>query len=160
MAKFKLSDWAHISEIAASIVVVLSLIYVGLEVNQNTVALQQASYQSVQDGLQELDITLITNPDLLRIVTTAKASPSELSPEEWLTFTHYAYPMTAIWEYLYLAKQEQAISDFQWTAFDPYFLSFACQLGYRRFWEENRRGFSVAFGKYFDSRLKSNCLVD
>ena len=36
MRKLKLKDWASVAEISASFVVVASLAYIGLELNQNT----------------------------------------------------------------------------------------------------------------------------
>ena len=45
MSNLKLADWASIAEILTSVVVVVSLIYVGFELNQNTIAIQQSSHQ-------------------------------------------------------------------------------------------------------------------
>ena len=79
MRSLKLSEWANVAEIVASVVIVASLVYVGLEVNQNTRALQNESYQFVLTALREGNDLLVTDADFYRIFVTGEASPSELS---------------------------------------------------------------------------------
>lgn len=160
MPNLKLSDWAHISEIGAAIVVVLSLIYVGFEINQNTVALQQASYQSVQETMQNTELALATNSELLEIVMEVETSPSEASLLEWRMFTHIVFTRMGTWEYLYLARQDDALSETQWEAFDPFFVTLICRPGYKLFWEKNHRAFSSSFGSHIDSTMATECIAD
>jgi len=157
MSKLKLSDWANISEIVGSIVVVLSLIYVGLQISQNTVALEQESYQSVQDILHTVDVTLATDTELLEIVMLAEKSPSETSALEWRKFSHLAFPRFATWEFVFLARGAGAVGEDQWAAMDPYFTEMLCHSGYRRFWRENMQVFASSFVKHVDSAVPSVC---
>jgi len=75
MKNLRLSEWANIAEIVASVVIVASLAYIGMELNQNTQALQQESYQQMMASLIELDTAEATNEDLSRIVYVGKSSP-------------------------------------------------------------------------------------
>jgi hypothetical protein len=160
MAKLKLSDWANISEIGASLVIVVSLIYVGLEISQNTVAIQQTSYQSVQEAMQSTELALATNPELLKIVMKAETAPLEVSALEWRRFTHVAFSRIGSWEYLFLARQDSAISEAQWEAFDPFFSTLMCRPGYRVFWQKNHLSFTSYFGNHVDAKLASNCVTE
>jgi hypothetical protein len=47
MQKLKLSEWASIAEVMGAIAVVLSLIYVGLEINENTTEVREANRQQL-----------------------------------------------------------------------------------------------------------------
>ena len=158
MPNLKLSEWANVAEIGVSFVVVASLVYIGLEVNQNTKALQIASYQSMNTYNLELDVAQASNEDLNRIITLAETSPSDVTAEEWARFTKMAYPRYGMWEYLYLSTQENAVDDDQWIAFEPFYLTeFACKRGYRRFWEEHHLGFSPPFIEYMQSEVLPTC---
>ncbi len=158
MPNLKLSEWANVAEISVSFIVVASLVYIGLEVNQNTQALQIDSYQSMSDSLLQLDIAQASNEDLNRIITLAETSPSDVTAEEWARFTKMAYPRYGVWEYVYLSAQENAVSESQWLAFGPYFLTeFACKRGYRQFWEEHHLGFSPLFIEYMQSEVLPTC---
>ena len=157
MPNLKLSEWANIAEIAVSFVVVASRAYIGLEVNQNTQALQNASYQSMNDYHLALDVAQASNEDLNRIIMLAETSPSDVTAEEWARFTKMAYPRYGMWEYLYLSKQDDAVDE-AWLAFEPFYLTeFACKLGYRRFWKEHHLGFSPLFIEYMQSEVLPIC---
>jgi hypothetical protein len=86
LKNLKLSEWANVAEIIASIVIVFSLAYVGLELNQNTKSIQQSSYQSTLSMLTEGDLLLAADADINRIVTAAESDPTKLADEEWSRF--------------------------------------------------------------------------
>jgi len=157
MPKLKLSEWANVAEIIASIVIVASLAYIGMEVNQNTKALQTDSYQTMTGLLIELDIAQASSEDLNRIVLLAEASPSDISAEEWERFVRIAFARYGLWEYLFLSYQDESISKGQWAAFEPFLRGFACKRGYRRFWEEQKSAFSNPFKEYFRSDVLLSC---
>ena len=157
MSKLTLSDWAHIAEIFTSVIVIISLVYVGLEVNQNTQSLQNESYLNVMERLTDQDLALAANEDLHRIVMVANTSPTDVSAEEWSRYVYYTFPRFGMWEYLYLAKQQNAINDFQWLAFDPYFRGFICSKGSLRFWEENQSAYATNFRVYLNTKIVPEC---
>jgi hypothetical protein len=121
--------------------IIASLGYVGLELNQNTTAIQQSSYQATLDMLTEGDYLLASDEDLNRIVLTAERDPSQLDDEEWSRFTRYAFPRLGSWEYIYLSRQSNSISETHWSAFNPYFADLICNSGYKKFFEENTIAF-------------------
>lgn len=157
MRNLRLSEWANIAEIVASIVIVASLAYIGMELNQNTQALQQESYQTTVATMIDLDIAEATNEDLSRIVLLGMSSPGELTPGEWYIFVRVAYARFAVWEYVFLSTRENAISHLQWTALEPYFIDLSCSIGFNRFWTENKIGFSPEFASYFETSSRLNC---
>ena len=59
MVKFGLSDWANVAEIAAATGVVISLIFVGMELRNNTEATQAATREAInQKDMQFLSLSL------------------------------------------------------------------------------------------------------
>ena len=159
MSKLKLADWANISEIGASAVVVLSLIYVGFQIDQNTTALEQDTYQSMQEILYSVDLTLATDTELLKIAMLAEKTPKETSELEWRKFSHLAFPRFATWEFVFLAREAGAVGEDHWEAMDPYFTEMLCHPGYRRFWNENIPVFSLAFARHVNTAKPTACVV-
>ena len=82
MRKLTLSEWANIAEILGSAVVVLSLIFIGLELRQNTNALYTNSWQQVIDKMIDLDISEATDQALGKVMIEGEANPDALSDEE------------------------------------------------------------------------------
>ena len=160
MRKLNLSEWANIAEILASVVIVFSLAYVGLELNQNTKALQHDSYQSVLDSLAEGDLARAMDAELDQIILTGELAPNELGSQEWSRFTSFAFPRMGLYEYMYLAKQQDALSDVQWSAFEPYFSSLVCLPGYEKFLNENKLFYAELFMAYLTQDIISQCGSD
>ena len=157
MQKLKLSEWANIAEIIASIVIVASLVYVGWEVNQNTKTLQNESHMNVITLLNDQQMALTTNEDLYRIFIKAEELPFDLSNEEWLRFVQFIYPRIGVWEYLYIAREEGTINDHVWSGFEPYFLSIICKPGYRRWWDEFGLSNAPPFIAYVETQVLPTC---
>jgi len=74
MENNKLQNWALIAEIVGGIAVVLSLIFVGLEVRQsasetalNTQSIRASAYQDLVQQLSDINSLLIENPELSRV---------------------------------------------------------------------------------------------
>lgn len=157
MGKLNLSEWANVAEIVASIVIVFSLAYVGLELNQNTNAIQQSSYQSTLSMLTEGDLLLASDAELNKIVTAAELNPSTIGNEEWSRFSRYALARIGSWEYMFLARNSGSISSSHWNAFEPYFQNLICTPGYRKFFIENTDFYDMIFANYVTSFINEGC---
>ena len=153
----QLSEWASISEIVASIVIIASLGYVALELNQNTQAIQQSSYQDALDTLSSGDFLLASDAGVHRIVKLGEVDSPEISETEWSRFEHFAFPRVGVWEHTFLAHSENSISEIQWTALEPFFINMFCKAGYRRFMKENRVAWSLDFLSYIDTEATPKC---
>jgi hypothetical protein len=92
----KLQSWALVAEIFGGAGVILSLLLVAYELNQstqeaslNTRALEIAAYQDLIDGITQLNVLLLSNPDLARTVNTALDDPEGLTDEQRLAAIGY-----------------------------------------------------------------------
>ena len=68
----KLSDWASIAEIIAAVGVILSLIFVGLQINEGNQETRAATLQAAADGESFLIATLLNHPDTWDKVITGQ----------------------------------------------------------------------------------------
>ena len=71
-----------LAELAGAIAVLLGLIFVGMELKQNTEAVQAATLQSMTDASQEYLLLLASDADLNRIWRTARQDPDALTEGE------------------------------------------------------------------------------
>jgi hypothetical protein len=158
MSKLKLSEWANLAEIGASLVVVASLAYVGLEINQNTKAVHAATFQGFVGNLTQVDLAVVTNPNLDRIIRTGELSPDDLSKQDWSTFSRYSLARTGQFELAYLSYLDGTMNDSQWSGIRPFIHSLFCLPGYRRFWNENSQStFAPVFIDYVESNVLPLC---
>lgn len=80
--KFKLAELAQTAEIIAAVAVVVSLIYVGQEVQSNTSAIRGAAMQAIATTDADALMTIASDADLSEIVRLGDQDPSQLSPAD------------------------------------------------------------------------------
>jgi hypothetical protein len=76
-----------------ALAVVVSVIYLALQIKANTRASMVTVVQDTIDAFSELDRLVASTPDLAHIILRGRTSISNLSPEELLRFESY-YSMT------------------------------------------------------------------
>ena len=68
--KWKLSEWAAVAEIVAAVGVILSLLFVGLQISEGNQETRAASIQAASDADARMIATLISNKDTWEKVLT------------------------------------------------------------------------------------------
>ena len=91
--KLTLGNLAHLAEIIGAVAIIISLIYVGQELNANTAAVQAASLQSVTNASSASMLAVVENEDFARIRVQAMRDPSQLSETEQLRWFLYQRQM-------------------------------------------------------------------
>ena len=79
MGRIKLAELAQIAEIFAAVAVVVSLLYVGMEVQSNTAAVRGAAMQAIATTDADALMTVAADADLSEIVRIGQMNPSQLS---------------------------------------------------------------------------------
>ena len=78
----KLSEFAQMAEIIVAIGVVVSLIFVGIGVRENTATARAASSQSIFDSSRQFLLDIALSEDLSRIRTIGEVNVGDLSEQE------------------------------------------------------------------------------
>ena len=82
MTKFSNGKLRNLIELLGAGAILMGLIFVGLELRQNTAAMQAATIQGLADSSQEQLLLLASNPELLEIQRKAVTDPDQLSAIE------------------------------------------------------------------------------
>ena len=79
-----MSGWTArgFAEVIGLVGIVGSLVFVGLEVRQNSVATRASTNAGVADAFREVNLVMASSPELARALVAAADDPEELSPEE------------------------------------------------------------------------------
>lgn len=158
MRKLTLSEWANVAEILGSVVVVLSLIFIGLELRQNTNALYTNSWQQVIDKMIDLDLSEASDEALGRIMIAGEQDPGALSDEERWRFYRVAQARLGQLEFAYLAKINGTLDEFHWGAMEGYLRHILCLPGYIQFWEDmGSTVYHPAFYAYVEVDILNAC---
>ena len=108
--------WAAISEVFGTIAVVVSLIFVGISIRQNTAVVQANQQNLLYELTDNWFSDRLTNPELYEIELRALDSQN-LTDVERLRYSELIYRAMNVWENAYFKHENGFLSDKQYQAF-------------------------------------------
>ena len=147
-----LNEYALIAEIIGAIAVVISLIYVGLSVNQNTNAILVANHQALV-ALDQDTNGWLRDPEFAEIFEHAANDISQLSPAQARQYFTFIADKFNAWEFAFITYESGMMEDNIWKGWDRYYRSLIDDKPNLGYWETGKSGYSPAFISYVDSVL-------
>ncbi len=146
MSQLTAPDTKTILEMTGLVAVVLGLLFVGIEVRQNTAAMQAATLQGLNDSSQEYLLSVASNPKLIEIQQRAVAEPDSLNDVEaqqyfLLERTRWLRSQNAFHQY-----QRGTLSEDDWVTFE----NVICRR--ERFsWQSHKPAVAPRFAEFVES---------
>ena len=141
-----------VAEIIGAIAVVISLIYVGASINQNTNAIMVSNHQVlVAMDMDKND--WLRDSEFASIYETAIEDTSSLSPVQLRQFSTFVANTFNAWEFAFITHDNGMMNEDIWNGWDGFYRAELKQMGYLWFWNQGREGFSPEFRSYVDSIL-------
>ena len=146
---------AHFSEIISAIAVVITVIYLTMQIKDNTKALKNQGHFNALTLTQSPVTMTVNNKDLAAIVYKGYTTPDSLNPVERLRFYDHVFLSFNGWEYLYYAHQTESIPISLWLGADAYYGDLIDNKpGIHLFWKEYQNAFAEPFFSYADKHFK------
>lgn len=123
MPKVSLGEWASIAEVIGAVAIVISLIYVGLEINQNTTEVRESNRQELVNRSFHATGRVATNPSLATAFQKVSAG-DELDPVEELQYTFFVRSMIYDIQEAFLLHKEGRLSEEYWRTRVNIFTSY------------------------------------
>jgi hypothetical protein len=143
-----LEEISSIGQMVAAVATVASLVFVGLQIRQNTRATRAASHNAVSDSLNEINRMFAENEDLTKIWLAGMADRQALSAEERWRFDSTARAYMHVCETMFiqagLGAGDKSVMHAEEEGIRVAFTS----PGIREWWAENPYGFCTAFRSY------------
>lgn len=143
----RLEKWALVAEIVGAAAIVISLIFVGLEIRGNTQASQAATFQASVAYDIELLLGQGRDADTARAYIAWLNDPDSISGGERAQAGLLSAATVRHMENLYLQHEAGMLSDEAWSAREQYIRSAVNRPGHRRVLE-NPRNWSGPFLEY------------
>ena len=113
------SDKAKIIvDAGGAIAILLGLVFVGLELRQNTEAVEAATFQALTDASSNYILSIASDPELNRIVTTGHADPSALNEQEYARFFMVNRSYWVRMQNVYSQWQRGTLNDDDWRLYE------------------------------------------
>jgi len=147
---------ANLGEVVGAVVVVLSLIYLAVQVRQNTRAQRTENYSRALDRLAAMQSMLSQDGEMSLIFSKAVLNTSNLTPEERIRFTWSMYEAFGAFEFMFHASRDAAIPAEVWTRWSSAVAWWLCFPGVQTWWQERPIPFTESFTAFVESLFKDN----
>lgn len=148
---------ALIAEVLGAVAVVISVIYLALQISDNNRLLQSQSHYNALEAAQRPFELKLASDTLAMELHLCDQDPFAAPEATWERCSIYYFMQANGWEYTYLQHQEEAVPTSLWDGLDGYMGSQAMSNpGWVRFWEETALGFGEPFRSYIDERVRQN----
>lgn len=150
-----LEAMGNIGEIIGGIAVVVSLVYLAIQMKQNTMSVRSATYQAIVASAAACNVTLTQSKDLARIFRIGSDDPSALDEDERVQYWFLCSQFLDIYENLYLQYHHGTIGDDYWVPRSVSYLELFKAPGFAMNWRERRTDYAVPFREFVDTALES-----
>lgn len=140
-----------IGEIVGAFAVVLSLVYLAVQVRQNTTALRGATAAEAVGAIREWNGRLIDDPVVSELFTKGVEDPTQLSDAERRRFVPIAFNFFKTVEHLHYQYARGILDPEIWTGWEVVLTGYAAGAGMKAYYHERRAAFSREFQQWVET---------
>ena len=151
----KLSDWANIAEIIGAAAIVISLIYVGIQVSDSTRAVRSATANETSAALSSWYAQLGTDQQASTVFLNAMTNPESLSREEAFQFIVQLHGLMLEYQAAYYLSQEGTLDTELQESITNTLLGVKELPGFSLYWSQRRDLFKASYRNYVENLLST-----
>ena len=148
---FTLEDLGNIGEFIGGIGVVVTLIYLAIQIRQNTASVRTAAGMDTARQVAEWADRMVVYPELGRIYNLSAEDPDSLEPEEASRFLFYIAEIFLIYEGQYQMYRQKHIANDMWIPKRDILLGFMKNPLIETWWVNRVSSFSESFYNYIET---------
>lgn len=149
-----LGDLADLGEFIGGLVVIVSLVYLAIQVRQNTDSIRAENFARVLERISSTQAALSQDQELSLLHARGVADVWSLTPQERLQFTWWFVEAFGAFEFIFHQARAGAIPEEiwqRWSATISWWLSFP---GVQEWWRANPAPFSASFRSFVEGQIE------
>jgi hypothetical protein len=150
-----LQDLGNIGELVGAIAVVASLVYLAVQIRQNTRTVKTSTYQGLFDHIADFQNLLLANEKLGAIWSVGLSQPDSLSRGDQERFGLLMLRFFRQLETLHYEWREGLLDETLFRGWIHDSLRFAKQPGGESWWHANRSIFGTEFQAWWESTMSA-----
>ena len=158
-----LQDLGNLGELISGIAVVITLVYLAVQIRQNTKTVRTSTYQALLDSSRSDTELILAHPHLARIYRVGRRDPTELTDEERPLFRMLIGQLLQNYEIMYLQHQHGVIDEEFWGRRRLLLRGILSQPGVRQWWAGRanaRRFYDPRFQEIVESLVNEVTALD
>ena len=146
-----------VRETLGFVAVVAGLLFVGMEIQQNTVATRAVTQQAIFDSGTEMNINVMTNERLRDLRVGALADPSGLdsgrSPSDDMLLRHFYLTRFNFVENAFYHVSHGTVDAEYWSGIDGWMRSVVGDAVHRHYWDQLEGAYGADFIAYMNDAI-------
>ena len=147
-----LTDIAAIGSLASGIAVLVSLVFVGVQVMQNTRAIRAQIHQNITDGWIGIGTIIAEHAQpFARGIAADEQAFNAMPDADKLVYMSSIFAFFKHYENMYLQHREGFVRDADWNAWVGHMFMYWRMPGVQMWWKARREAFSPEFRNFIES---------
>ena len=142
-----------IGELVGATAVLITLVYLALQIRQNTAALRSTATQGAHDQVGRLYQTVSTDPELAMIFARGCTDPDELSDIETAKYYSLLIQILFYVQNWHTQTRDGLMDEDLLSSWSKILTDIATTPGFQRVWEQRKHIFSSALRKYLEAEV-------
>ncbi len=151
-----IQDLGSLGELIAAIATIATLVYLAIQIRQNTTSSRTATYQNIVSTGIELGITFARDESFADLFARGAAKPERLTPAEAIRLKGHISSVFRCYELVFHQFEQGAIDADVWAGWRLNMVRFLRLAAYREAWEQTRDEYPPRFRKEADLALKDS----
>jgi hypothetical protein len=146
-----IESMANYADVVGGVAVIVSLIYVGIQIRRNTKSSQAQANQTAHESLANVSLEVAKDPDFTGFTRKGMIAFDELTEEEKFRFILFMVTVFRRFENIFYKYQKGFLDKELWEGYRQSMLLYFYTSGGQAFWNARGGHFSGLFQNYLDS---------
>ena len=146
-----LESLANLGEFISSIAVLISLVYLAVQIKRSTEAERTSTYQSIVSDFGQMNQALASDPDLTFMYVSALEDFEALDASDRARISQVFFMTFRSFENMFYQHQKGYLEEEVWKGWQRLMLTYAARDGFQAWWRLRRDVFSEPFATFLDN---------
>jgi hypothetical protein len=146
-----LEELGNVGEFVSSIAVLISLIYLGVQIRKSTETARTTTYQSIVSDFGAMNQMVASVPDLSHLYVMAMEDFDVLAPEEKARISQLFYMTFRYFENMFYQHEKGYLEDDVWAGWERLMVTYFHRRGFQTWWALRRDVFSSSFARFLET---------
>ncbi len=150
---FTLQEWSNLAEIVGSVAIILSLVFVGLQILDSTRQMRTSTAYNATLALQTWYNELGTNEQAAKIFRQGMRDPTSLSKDEQVQFLMCIHSALLAYQTIYFVGTEGTLDAALYKAMVSTSEASVTTPGFAWYWQQRSHNFTDEFRGFIDQLI-------
>ena len=146
-----LEQFASIGEIVSGIAVIISLVYVAIQIRTNTESERSATYQSIVSDFGALNNTMASTPELSHLFVEAMEDYHQLTSDQKARISQVFFQCFRFFENMFYQYRKGYLDEEVWIGWKRLMLTYYSRPGFQTWWQHRRDVYSEPFATFLET---------